>query len=368
MGFKTLPSTTTDSALTVASVAALSAVQDPQEGDVRWVEDINVFYGYSGSAWAPAAASTTSPLAPSAGGTGVSNGDSATLTRSGAHALTVTTTGTTNSTLPVGTKTLVASGDIVNADLAAGAAIVDTKLATISTAGKVSNSATTATDANTASAIVARDGSGNFTAGTITAALNGNASTVTTNANLTGIVTSVGNATAIADGAIAGAKVAAATASLTGVVSGGTVPGSTSGSAVAAGYLGEEFTCGAVTSTASSGSANTMTAITGATITVTAGIWLVTWAAAYTSGDQSVIGVSDDAGTSFVAKSHKTTGIMASSNTIGATVLYRCSTGKTLALYMKSKGSATCTVFTDDAIGSTLTNDGGTHITAVRIG
>ena len=58
---------------------------------------------------------------------------------------------------------------IVNADISASAAIVDTKLATISTASKVSNSATTATDANTASAIVARDGSGNFTAGTISA-------------------------------------------------------------------------------------------------------------------------------------------------------------------------------------------------------
>jgi hypothetical protein len=65
---------------------------------------------------------------------------------------------------------------IVNADIAAAAAIVDTKLATIATAGKVSNSATTAASANTASAIVARDASGNFTAGTITAALTGAAS------------------------------------------------------------------------------------------------------------------------------------------------------------------------------------------------
>jgi hypothetical protein len=60
------------------------------------------------------------------------------------------------------------------------ASIPDSKLATISTAGKVANSATTATNLNTASAIVARDGSGNFTAGTITAALSGNASTATT--------------------------------------------------------------------------------------------------------------------------------------------------------------------------------------------
>jgi len=72
--------------------------------------------------------------------------------------------------------TAIASGVIVNADINASAAIVDTKLATIATALKVSNSATTATDANTASAIVSRDASGNFTAGTITAALTGTAS------------------------------------------------------------------------------------------------------------------------------------------------------------------------------------------------
>ena len=123
----------------------------------------------------------------------------------------------------------VSAYPFVNADIAASAAIVDTKLATIATAGKVSNSATTAASANTASAIVARDASGNFTAGTITAALSGNASTVTTNANLTGDVTSVGNATAIATGvivnadinasaAIAGSKIVAATTSVVGAV------------------------------------------------------------------------------------------------------------------------------------------------------
>ena len=66
------------------------------------------------------------------------------------------------------------NGAITNALINANAGIVDTKLDTISTAGKVLNSATTATDANTASAIVARDASGNFTAGTITASLSGN--------------------------------------------------------------------------------------------------------------------------------------------------------------------------------------------------
>ena len=68
------------------------------------------------------------------------------------------------------TSTMIADGTIVNADIDASAAIVDTKLATISTALKVSNSATTAASANTASAIVARDASGNFIAGKATLA------------------------------------------------------------------------------------------------------------------------------------------------------------------------------------------------------
>ena len=85
-------------------------------------------------------------------------------------------------TLPSGTVTsaMILDETIVNADISASAAIADTKLATISTASKVSNSATTATNANTASAIVARDASGNFAAGTVTAALSGNASTAST--------------------------------------------------------------------------------------------------------------------------------------------------------------------------------------------
>ncbi len=61
-----------------------------------------------------------------------------------------------------------------------GTQIVDTYLATITAAGKVANSATTATNLNSGSAIVARDGSGDFAARNITAALIGNASTAST--------------------------------------------------------------------------------------------------------------------------------------------------------------------------------------------
>ena len=99
-----------------------------------------------------------------------------------AHGLTianVVTTADTGGSAKV-TSGMIVDGTIVNADINASAAIADTKLATISTASKVSNSATTATSANTASAIVARDASGNFSAGTITANLTGTASTATT--------------------------------------------------------------------------------------------------------------------------------------------------------------------------------------------
>ena len=82
----------------------------------------------------------------------------------------------------------ITAGAIVNADINTSAAIADTKLDTISTSGKVSNSATTATNANTGSAIVARDASGNFSAGTISAALTGNV-TGNVNGNVTGNLT-----------------------------------------------------------------------------------------------------------------------------------------------------------------------------------
>jgi hypothetical protein len=90
-----------------------------------------------------------------------------------AHGITLANLVKTTDTGTV-TSTMITDGTIVNADINASAAIADTKLGTISTAGKVSNSATTATSANTVSAIVARDASGNFTAGTVTANLTGN--------------------------------------------------------------------------------------------------------------------------------------------------------------------------------------------------
>jgi hypothetical protein len=102
-------------------------------------------------------------------GVAVTNADGSVTVAVDSTVVTTAQTGTV-------TSAMIADGTIVNADINASAGIVDTKLATIATAGKVSNSATTATSANTNSAIVARDGSGNFSAGTVTASLTGAAS------------------------------------------------------------------------------------------------------------------------------------------------------------------------------------------------
>jgi hypothetical protein len=91
------------------------------------------------------------------------NGD---INASAAIALSKLATGALPTAITIASANIV-DDSIVNADINASAAIVDTKLATIATAGKVSNSATTATSDNTASAIVARDASGNFNATSI---------------------------------------------------------------------------------------------------------------------------------------------------------------------------------------------------------
>lgn len=127
---------------------------------------------------------------PNVTGTVITNGDSGTVTsvmiangtildanidNSAAIALSKLASGALPTSITIASANIV-DGTIENADINASANIADTKLATISTAGKVSNSATTATSANTNFAIVARDGSNNFTAGTITADLTGTAS------------------------------------------------------------------------------------------------------------------------------------------------------------------------------------------------
>ena len=138
-------------------------------------------------------------------------------------------------TLPSGTVTsaMIADGTIVNADISSSAAIVDTKLATIATAGKVDNSATTATASAGNNTIVARDASGNFAAGTITANLTGTASLATSSTtqspgnNTTAIAT-----TAYVDAADA-LKANLASPALTGVPTAPTAAGGTNTTQIA---------------------------------------------------------------------------------------------------------------------------------------
>jgi len=137
---------------------------------------------------------------------------------------------TDNTLRQVALSDIVPDLNITNDEISTSAAITDTKLATINTAGKVTNNAVQATSANTVNRIVTRDGSGNFAAGTITATLSGNASTATTATTATTLITgrtialtgdvtgttgafdgsaNVSAATTIADGSVTLAKLVA---------------------------------------------------------------------------------------------------------------------------------------------------------------
>ena len=133
-----------------------------------------------------AVAGTTTLTLPATTGTVITSGDSGTVT-----------------------STMIADGTIVNGDISGSAGIAISKLAASTISGVALGSnlntltmgvgtyltgsatyngsgattftvGTNATNANTGSTIVARDASGNFSAGTITATLNGNATTATT--------------------------------------------------------------------------------------------------------------------------------------------------------------------------------------------
>jgi hypothetical protein len=170
-------STSTTSSVLAATATAVKTVSDVANGAMQ---------ASGATATGPLRIGTTGSLLFEGS---VDNGIRTTLTAANptvARTITLpneTGTVVTSASSALVTSTMILDNTIINADINASAAIADTKLATISTAGKVSNSATTATNNNTASAIVARDASGNFSAGTITAGLVGNVT-----GNLTGIV------------------------------------------------------------------------------------------------------------------------------------------------------------------------------------
>jgi hypothetical protein len=122
-----------------------------------------------------AAAGTTTITLPATTGTVITTGDSATVTNT-MLAGSIANNKLTNSTISgvalgsnLGTLTMNVSGTGLSGSTTYNGSGASTFTVT-----------SNATSANTASAIVARDASGNFTAGTITAALSGNATTATT--------------------------------------------------------------------------------------------------------------------------------------------------------------------------------------------
>ena len=176
--------------------------------------------GAAAPSWvAPVAAANNGALTMAVSGTGLSGSASFTANQAGASSFTVTSNATSANTastivardasgnFTAGTITAALSG---NATTATTAANVNNGTLTLAVSGTglsgsqtfTANQSTAATftvtsnatNANTASTIVARDGSGNFSAGTITAALSGNA---TTSSSTTG---NAATATALSSG------------------------------------------------------------------------------------------------------------------------------------------------------------------------
>lgn len=278
-----------------------NAITSPPEGLRIHNTTLHLPAYYNGSAWLDLASLTGTETLTQKTISGSSN----TLSNIGYSSLSLSTSivNTDISTsAAIAYSKLNLSGSIVNADVNASAGIVDTKLATISTAGKVSNSATTATNANTNSAIVARDGSGNFSAGTITANLTGNvtgnadtatalaanpsdcgsdtyATTIAASGNLTcSTVTNAGLA-----GSIAASKLVGSDIATVGTITSGTWSGTTV--AVNKGGTGQtSYTDGQLLIGNSSGTTLTKATLTpGANVTITNGNGSITIAASSTA-------------------------------------------------------------------------------------
>jgi len=140
---------------------------------------------YDNTSWRIVTTGTISNLTFNNGGTGAASGS--VFNGSGAVTISYNSIGAAPQASPIFTGTVnissfTTAGVVLTSAtgiLSSNTAVPDTYLATISSSGKVLNSATTATASNTANAIVARDASGNFTAGIITATLNGAAASLT---------------------------------------------------------------------------------------------------------------------------------------------------------------------------------------------
>lgn len=214
------------------------------------------------------------------------------------------------------------------------------------TAGVATPFWTTATDANTANAIVQRDGSGNFSAGTITATLNGNASTATS------ATTAISATTATTSTNLAGGSTSSipyqSSANTTAMLTNGTVGQvltagvatpfwTTSTSANTANAIVQrnatgDFTAGTITATAFSGSGAALTTLNASNIS--AGTLANARTTASSSNGASTI-VARDASGNFAANTITANLTGTASN---ATVLQ---TARTIAIGTGATGTAT---------------------------
>jgi hypothetical protein len=153
----------------------------------------------STTSWAAVPAPNNGTLTMAVSGTGLSGSASFTADQAGASSFTVTSNATNANTastivardasgnFSAGTITAALSGNATTATTASATTATLTRGSYLTGSNFNGSSPTTwavdATSANTASKVVARDGSGNFSAGTITATLSGNASTATSAGN-----------------------------------------------------------------------------------------------------------------------------------------------------------------------------------------
>jgi hypothetical protein len=177
--------------------------------------------------------STTGTVTSIVAGTYLTGG---TITTSGTIAVDATTTNTASKVVARDASGNFAAGTITAA--LSGNASTATSATTAGTITSQANSATiTASSTNTANQIVLRDASGNFSAGTITAALSGNASTATSATSATSATTAT-NLAGGATGSIAYQSGAGATTFLADVATGNAVISGGVGVAPAYGKIG----------------------------------------------------------------------------------------------------------------------------------
>ncbi|MCM2323849.1 MAG: hypothetical protein NDJ90_11370 [Oligoflexia bacterium] len=213
-------------------------------------------------------------------------------------------------------------------------AISDSKLATISTAGKVSNSATTATSANTASAIVARDGSGGFSAGTISATFSGDGSAMTSL-----------NATNLGSGTIPAARMPALSGDVT------TTAGTTATTIATGAVTTTKLATGAVTSDQIGAGA-----VTPAKLASTIGVWAATGPTDVFRSGKVGIGTTTPTVALEVVGNVKATGVAAGDfgYTAPKTRYLRMAGGGCTGEYIKLMDIMPFECYIDTALGSTV--------------